>query len=98
MKQKITIRFLLTGIMLAAVTIAMGQPPRGPLANSPQVLPDKKVTFRYVAPLAKEVKLSGQFMTGQLPMVKDANGMWSVTVGPVRPDIYPYSFNVDGVT
>jgi len=98
MKQKITIRSLVTGIMLAVVSIAMGQPPRGPLANSPQVLPDKKVTFRYIAPLAKEVKLSGQFLTGQVPMVKDANGMWSVTVGPVRPDIYPYSFNVDGVT
>ncbi|HZX72948.1 MAG TPA: alpha/beta hydrolase-fold protein, partial [Cyclobacteriaceae bacterium] len=97
MEQKNTMRFLLTGIMLVVITIAMGQPPRGPLAVSPQVLPDKKVTFRYVAPLAKEVKLSGQFMTGQLPMVKDANGMWSVTVGPVRPDIYPYSFIVDGV-
>jgi len=25
-------------------------------------------------------------------------GIWSVTVGPLIPDIYPYSFNVDGVT
>src|SRR6187402_1375906 len=93
-----TIRLFLTWLVLSIGFVATAQPPRGPLANSPQVLPDKKVTFRYVAPLAKEVKLSGQFMTGQLPMVKDANGMWSVTVGPVRPDIYPYSFNVDGVT
>ena len=31
-------------------------------------------------------------------MTKDAQGIWSVTVGPVNPDIYPYSFQVDGVT
>ena len=31
-------------------------------------------------------------------MVKDSLGIWSVTVGPLKPDIYPYSFNVDGVT
>jgi enterochelin esterase family protein len=31
-------------------------------------------------------------------MTKDSIGIWSVTIGPVKPDIYPYSFNVDGVT
>ena len=31
-------------------------------------------------------------------MTKDSVGIWSVTVGPVQPDIYPYSFVVDGVT
>ena len=66
---------------------------------SPQVLPDKKVTFRYLAPSAKDVKLGGsQFGAVQVPMKKDSLGIWSVTVGPVRPDIYPYSFIVDGVT
>lgn len=75
------------------------QPPRGPFVISPQVLPDKKVTFRYLAPSAKEVKLGGsQFGANQLPMIKDSIGIWSVTVGPIRPDIYPYSFVVDGVT
>ena len=62
-------------------------------------LPDKKVTFRYLAPSAKEVKLGGsQFGATNLPMKKDSIGIWSITVGPVRPDIYPYSFIVDGVT
>src|SRR5215213_12025958 len=78
---------------------AIGQPPRGPFVVSPQVLPDKKVTFRYLAPSAKEVKLGGsQFGATNVPMTKDSIGIWSVTVGPVRPDIYPYSFIVDGVT
>ena len=91
--------FLLTGIDFFISGIAFSQPPRGPFVVSPQVLPDKKVTFRYLAPSAKEVKLGGsQFGANQVPMIKDSSGIWSVTVGPVRPDIYPYSFNVDGVT
>ena len=31
-------------------------------------------------------------------MTKDSAGVWSITVGPVKPDIYPYSFQVNGVT
>ncbi len=92
-------RCLFAGILTFSTLVASAQPPRGPLVISPQVLPDKKVTFRYLAPAAKEVKLGGgQFGANQVPMVKDSIGVWSVTVGPIRPDIYPYSFNVDGVT
>jgi enterochelin esterase family protein len=79
--------------------LVKAQPPRGPFVVSPQVLPDKKVTFRYLAPTAKEVKLDGgQFGASGVPMKKDSIGIWSVTVGPIRPDIYPYGFVVDGVT
>ncbi len=31
-------------------------------------------------------------------MTKDSSGIWSVTVGPVKPDIYPYNFIVDDVS
>ncbi|MEO6285467.1 MAG: alpha/beta hydrolase-fold protein [Dyadobacter sp.] len=86
---------------LAAACIsffALSQPPRGPFVVSPKVLPDKKVTFSYLAPSAKEVKLSGGlFGASNVPMIKDSIGIWSVTVGPVRPDIYSYNFVVDGV-
>ena len=99
MRPKQTYHFLVTGIALCISGIIISQPPRGPFVVSPQVLPDKRVTFRYLAPSAKEVKLGGsQFGANQLPMTKDSIGIWSVTVGPIRPDIYPYSFNVDGVT
>ena len=92
-------RVLFALIMLHVSGLVVGQPPRGPFVISPQVLPDKKVTFRYLAPAAKDVKLGGsQFGATNLPMKKDSIGIWSVTVGPVRPDIYPYSFLVDGVT
>jgi enterochelin esterase family protein len=78
---------------------AFAQPPRGPLVVSPQVNADKTVTFRYLAPSAQEVLLNGgQFGSSAVPMTKDEQGIWSVTVGPVKPDIYPYSFQVEGVT
>ena len=94
-------RIFKTSLMLPAIilftSLVNGQPPRGPLALSPQVNPDKTVTFRYMAPSAKDVKLSAQFEKGPVAMTKGDNGMWSVTVGPVKPDIYPYNFIIDGI-
>ena len=96
---KTYLRLLFTSVILCLSASVTAQPPRGPLVVSPQVLPDKKVTFRYLAPSAKEVRLAGsQLGATNLPMTKDSTGIWSITVGPVKPDIYPYSFTVDGVT
>jgi enterochelin esterase-like enzyme len=93
------LRLFFAWTILCLSGFVMAQPPRGPFVVSPQVLPDKKVTFRYLAPSAKEVRLSGgQFGAANVPMIKDSIGIWSVTVGPIKPDIYPYSFTVDGVT
>jgi enterochelin esterase-like enzyme len=102
MKHNITIkivrRLFLSCLMIGLCTFASAQPPRGPFIVSPQVLPDKKVKFSYLAPTAKEVRLSGGlFGASNVPMKKDSIGIWSVTVGPVRPDIYSYNFVVDGV-
>ncbi len=74
------------------------QPPRGPYVISPVVHEDNTVTFSYLAPEAGQVLLNGQFQSGNVPMLKGEQGIWSVTVGPIKPDIYPYSFMVDGVT
>lgn len=99
MNIKTFYRSLLFFGMLCITAMTYGQPPRGPFVISPQVPPDKKVTFRYLAPSAKQVLLGGgQFGAAQVPMTKDSMGIWSVTVGPVKPDIYPYSFIADGVT
>lgn len=65
--------------------------------NSPVVHSDRTVTFYYQSRGAKKVELTGQFMRGNQPLQADTNGLWSVTVGPVEPDLYPYHFNVDGV-
>ena len=40
--------------------------------------------------------MSGQFTKERVPLVKDADGVWSVTVGPVEPGVYEYSLSIDG--
>ena len=91
-------RLVLLLVMLCISEYALSQPPRGPLVVSPQVHADKNVTFRYQAPAAKDVKLSAQFEKAPVAMTKDEAGIWSVTVGPVKPDMYPYNFVVDGIS
>jgi enterochelin esterase family protein len=64
---------------------------------SPQVLDDHRIAFRVRAPKASEVILRfGDASAQTHPMTKAANGVWSVTIGPVEPEIYTYSFIVDG--
>jgi enterochelin esterase-like enzyme len=63
---------------------------------SPEVLPDKRVTFRFRAPNAKEVLLDRESVP-RLAMQKDEQGVWSVTTDPLPPDIYGYGFVADGV-
>lgn len=98
MEKQLNGRLWLFWAMICLYNMALAQPPRGPLVVSPQVNADKSVTFRYQAPQAKTVELSAQFEKGPVPMTKDAQGIWSVTVGPVKPDIYPYNFRVDGIS
>ncbi|MCC6365624.1 MAG: esterase [Bryobacterales bacterium] len=60
--------------------------------------PDRHITFRIRAPKAAEVTLSfGAWQPAPQPMQKDNNGVWSITIGPVEPEIYTYTFTVDGV-
>jgi enterochelin esterase-like enzyme len=62
---------------------------------SPEVLGDRKVTFRVRAPKASDVRLV--LGAAQVIMTKDEAGVWSVTMGPMDPEIYTYTFSVDGV-
>lgn len=52
------------------------------------------------APDAASVRVVGDWNpkspTGD-PLTKDAQGVWSVSVGQLEPDLYTYSFFVDGV-
>jgi enterochelin esterase family protein len=76
---------------------APGRGGRGPQLVSPDIKPDNTVTFRFRAPNAKEVRLIGELDGKSYPMTKDEAGVWSVTIGPLAPDVYNYQFNVDGV-
>ena len=72
---------------------------RGARVTSPEIADDNKVTFRISAPEANSVSVRGDWggMGGGSPqMVKDANGLWSVTVGPLESELYGYTFNIDG--
>ena len=79
--------------LCAAATLA--QKPK--LEKSTVCNADGTVTFRYENSNAKDVQVDVQF-AGRKPMQKDANGIWTVTLGPAAPDMYPYCFVVDGVS
>jgi enterochelin esterase-like enzyme len=69
-----------------------------PRLLSPEVHRDRTISFRLRAPNASLVSLS--FASGASaarPMTKDSAGVWSLTIGPVEPEIYTYTFSVDGV-
>lgn len=61
---------------------------------SPEVHKDRTVTFRLRAPDAKGVKVGGEWPGGSKELTK-SNEVWSVTIGPLEPDLYGYSFTVD---
>jgi enterochelin esterase-like enzyme len=63
---------------------------------SPEIQPDGRVTFRLKAPNAKDVQLRCEGVK-TFNMQKDDQGVWSLTTDPLEPDIYTYSFVVDGL-
>jgi enterochelin esterase-like enzyme len=65
--------------------------------NSPEITPDRRVTFRLRAADAAAVTLSGEFMSGSKPLIKDSDNVWSFTTDPLPPEIYGYNFTIDGI-
>lgn len=70
---------------------------------SPQINSDNTVTFRLMAPNAKEVKLQGDWMPSEgwvtklQDLQKDENGVWTFTTQVLPSDLYSYTFIVDGL-
>jgi enterochelin esterase family protein len=80
---------------------AQPAPGRGggtPAVRSPEVSADGRVTFRLRAPNAKEVFVTGLAPGQRLAMQKDDQSVWTVTTEPMKPDMYGYTFNVDGAS
>lgn len=71
----------------------------GPRVISPEVHDDRTVTFRILAPKASEVLVRGGWPEGGAgkALMKGEEDVWSVTVGPLEPNLYEYSFSVDGL-
>ncbi len=79
---------------------------------SPQINPDNSVTFRFKAPKAVVVQVTGDFLdpvpmqtqygTFDMPGVADLkegeNGVWEYTSKPLASELYNYNFIVDGLS
>jgi len=90
------------GIALRAQQTAPGaaapQAARPAPLRSPEIHPDRTVTFRLLAPKATEVTVNGSWEAGtNITMRKDESGVWSATIGPLAPQLWGYWFMVDGV-
>jgi enterochelin esterase-like enzyme len=77
-----------------------------PVVSSPEVGPDRRVTFRILAPDAQKVELRSP---GDIPgiggrgaalpqLTRNADGVWEATFGPLPAGGYRYVFVVNGVT
>jgi len=67
--------------------------------RSPEVNADRTVTFRFRAPEATAVDVVGEVTMGKgpQPMTKGEDGIWTLTLGPLPPEIWIYNFRVQGV-
>lgn len=79
-------------------------PLRAAALVSPEVAPDRRVTFRFVWPRDARVELIGRdpdkshdFPGNSYDLKRVAEGHWEITVGPLLPGLYIYRFRVDGV-
>ncbi len=75
----------------------------GSQIKSPEIKSDNTVTFRLLAPYAKEVHVSGDWMRSEgfrrvtEPMTKGDSGIWKYTTSSLPSDLFTYSFVVDGL-
>ena len=82
--------------LTAVIAIATNCMAQGASEKSTVVNADGTVTFKYWNDYAKDVQVDVQF-AGRKPMTKGADGVWTATLGPAAPDMYPYCFIVDGL-
>src|SRR4051812_12643955 len=95
-------------LLYVAAGVAFSQRPAAPyyedtnnIPVSPEVHPDRTVTFRLFAPKASEVVLMGspgilEVIKKPLPLKRDDKGVWSLTVGPLPAGFYTYGYAIDG--
>lgn len=68
--------------------------------QSPDILPNGQVILRLCAPDAASVRVIGDWnskLPNGDPLTKNSQGIWSISVGPLKSDLYTYWFTVDGV-
>ena len=93
-------------ISLALAMLCLGVSAQERLFNSasvqsPVVNADGTVTFNLFAPKAVKVEVTGDFLPEQsnvAALTEGPNGVWSYTTGKLAPEMYSYTFNIDGMT
>lgn len=66
-----------------------------PVQEYPMVDADGRVTFRVVAPEATHV--AADICSKKFPMIKDKDGVWTVTTEPLVCGFHYYFINIDGI-
>ncbi|WP_299091910.1 esterase [uncultured Bacteroides sp.] len=95
---------LLIGVMMFAQQALWGSAP----VVSPEIHGNNTVTFRFKAPKAVRVQLTGDFLPvqkntkfeapGIVDLKEGQEGVWEYTTPePLKPELYSYSFIVDGL-
>ena len=65
--------------------------------QSPEITTES-ITFRFAAPKARTVSVSASWMGYRsMPMTQGADGVWTLKADLPSPELYTYTFNVDGV-
>lgn len=106
-------RFILISIGLIISVVAFSQEAiwEGERLISPEVNENQTVTFRLYAPQAEQVQVTGDFLPKivkenspieiEIPdrgaLIKGEHGVWEYTSPSLSPELYNYSFLVDGV-
>ncbi|WP_167619534.1 esterase [Maribellus sediminis] len=106
-----SILIFLMGMTLLVTNISAQQALWGGQAIvSPEINSDNTVTFRLMAPGADSVFVTGDFLPtekiktpmgefdgpGKAALTKDDKGVWSFTSQALSPELYSYSFIIDG--
>ena len=108
MKKAITLILIMASISTFAQQALFG----GQDIKSPEINSDNTVTFRYNAPNADTIKITGDFLPtekmktqwgefdvpGKALLKKDEKGLWSFTSQVLPSELYGYSFIVDGIS
>lgn len=87
---------IFAALLMATCSFAQQALWGGPQVTSPEINPDNSVTFRLHAPKAVRVQVVGDFDPGFAEM-QEINGVWKYTTAPLAPELYSYSFVVDGL-
>ena len=110
MKKILSIAFC---AICAVSAVAQEKLFQGANVQSPVVNADGTVTFNLFAPKAIKVEVTGDFLpttkievpgfgtveqSGVAQLTEGKDGIWSYTTSKLAPELYSYSFNIDGMT